>query len=165
MPRPSRSSRKGAATWKRSPRACSSLRLSPATRSRTCWSGSGRRANRCWSRPRRAAPPCRRPASRVHGRRPAASSRSRRHNGQLTKAAVATIGFTKTSAQGFFDRLLKAGVRKVVDVRLHNTSQLAGFAKAEDLAYFLKKIARIEYAHEPLLAPTDAMLKAFKKER
>src|SRR5262249_24694104 len=40
-----------------------------------------------------------------------------------------------------------------------------GFAKAEDLAYFLKKIASIEYAHEPLLAPTDAMLKAFKKER
>jgi hypothetical protein len=79
--------------------------------------------------------------------------------------AVATIGFTQTSAEGFFERLLRAGVRKVVDVRLHNTSQLAGFAKAEDLAYFLKQIGGIDYAHEPLLAPTEEIFKAFKKEK
>jgi uncharacterized protein (DUF488 family) len=83
----------------------------------------------------------------------------------LTQATVSTIGFTKTTAEGFFERLLKSGVKKVVDVRLHNTSQLAGFAKADDLAYFLKKIGDVEYVHQPLLAPTDAMLKAYKKEK
>ena len=83
----------------------------------------------------------------------------------MHRACVSTIGFTKTTAEGFFDRLLASGVKKVVDVRLHNTSQLAGFAKAEDLAYFLKKIGRIQYTHEPLLAPTDSMLKAFKKDK
>jgi uncharacterized protein (DUF488 family) len=83
----------------------------------------------------------------------------------MARALVSTIGFTKTTAESFFERLLKAGVKKVVDVRLHNTSQLAGFAKADDLAYFLKSVGGIKYAHEPQLAPTDAMLKAFKKEK
>ena len=81
----------------------------------------------------------------------------------MAKAKVSTIGFTKTTAEDFFERLLNAGVKKVVDVRLHNTSQLAGFAKADDLAYFLKKIGGIQYVHQPLLAPTDPMLKAYKK--
>lgn len=83
----------------------------------------------------------------------------------MTKTQVTTIGFTKTNAEGFFERLLTSGVKKVVDVRLHNTSQLAGFAKADDLAYFLKKLGGIQYVHQPLLAPTDTMLKAFKKEK
>jgi uncharacterized protein (DUF488 family) len=83
----------------------------------------------------------------------------------VTVATVGTIGFTKTNAEGFFERLLNSNFKKVVDVRLHNTSQLAGFAKAEDLAYFLKKIGGIQYVHQPLLAPTDPMLKAYKKER
>jgi uncharacterized protein (DUF488 family) len=83
----------------------------------------------------------------------------------VSNAAVSTIGFTKTTAESFFDRLLKAGVKKVVDVRLHNTSQLSGFAKADDLAYFLRKIGDIRYVHEPLLAPTDPMLKAYKQEK
>ena len=83
----------------------------------------------------------------------------------VDKASVFTIGFTQTTAEGFFERLLKSGVKKVVDVRLHNTSQLAGFAKADDLAYFLKKVGPIQFVHQPLLAPTDAMLKAFKKEK
>jgi uncharacterized protein (DUF488 family) len=52
-----------------------------------------------------------------------------------------------------------------MDVRLHNTSQLSGFAKAGDLAYFLREIADIKYVHEPMLAPTDSMLKDFKKEK
>ncbi|MEA2920193.1 MAG: hypothetical protein QOF07_156 [Bradyrhizobium sp.] len=78
---------------------------------------------------------------------------------------VYTIGFTKTNAEGFFERLRKAGVKTVIDVRLHNTSQLAAFAKADDLAYFLKKIGNMNYLHQPLLAPTDSMLKAFKKEK
>lgn len=83
----------------------------------------------------------------------------------MVKTQVTTIGFTKTNAEGFFERLLRSGVKKVVDVRLHNTSQLAGFAKADDLAYFLGKLGGIQYVHQPLLAPTDTMLKAFKKEK
>ncbi|NWG25585.1 MAG: DUF488 domain-containing protein [Pseudorhodoplanes sp.] len=83
----------------------------------------------------------------------------------MPQVNVATIGFTKSSAENFFERLVKAGVKKVVDVRLHNTSQLAGFAKADDLAYFLKKIGGIQYVHQPLLAPTDPILKAYKKEK
>lgn len=78
---------------------------------------------------------------------------------------VTTIGFTKTSAAGFFERIKQAGVKKVVDVRLHNTSQLAGFAKADDLAYFLKQICGVEYVHQPLLAPTDDILKAYKRDK
>ena len=78
----------------------------------------------------------------------------------MAKSTVSTIGFTKTNAEGFFERLLNAGVKKIVDVRLHNTSQLAGFAKADDLAYILKKIGDIQYVHQPLLAPTDPLLKA-----
>jgi uncharacterized protein (DUF488 family) len=83
----------------------------------------------------------------------------------VVKATVSTIGFTKTTAQLFFERLVNASVKKVVDVRLHNTSQLAAFAKADDLTYFLQKIGDIKYTHEPLLAPTDLMLKAYKKEK
>jgi len=83
----------------------------------------------------------------------------------MMKYHVATIGFTKTTAKAFFERLIKAGVKKVVDVRLHNTSQLSGFAKADDLAYFLNQIGEIEYVHQPLLAPTDLMLKAYKKQK
>jgi len=78
---------------------------------------------------------------------------------------VYTIGFTKTSAESFFTRLQKAGVTKVLDVRLNNVSQLAGFAKRNDLRYFLKTLCGIEYAHRPELAPTQEMLDAFKKER
>ena len=83
----------------------------------------------------------------------------------MAQVNVATIGFTKSNAEHFFERLLTAGVKKLIDVRLHNTSQLAGFAKADDLAYFLKKIGGIEYVHQPILAPTDSMLKAYKKEK
>jgi uncharacterized protein (DUF488 family) len=78
---------------------------------------------------------------------------------------VATIGFTQTTAERFFERLQTAGVRKIIDVRLHNTSQLAGFAKSDDLSYFLKAIGGIGYVHVPVLAPSDLMLKAFKKEK
>jgi uncharacterized protein (DUF488 family) len=83
----------------------------------------------------------------------------------LQNIDVTTIGFTKTSASRFFERLRNAGVKTVFDVRLHNTSQLAGFAKADDLAYFLKEICGVEYVHQPLLAPTDDILKAYKREK
>ncbi len=83
----------------------------------------------------------------------------------MNSTPVATIGFTKSTAERFFERLLAADVTKVIDVRLHNTSQLAGFAKAEDLAYLLGKVGGIGYGHEPLLAPTDDILTAYKKEK
>ena len=75
-----------------------------------------------------------------------------------------TIGFTKTSAADFFGRLLDSGAKRVVDVRLNNVSQLAGFAKRDDLAYFLHEICRMEYVHAPDLAPTKEMLDAYRKE-
>src|SRR5688572_11406288 len=74
-----------------------------------------------------------------------------------------TIGFTQKSARNFFERLRQAGVQRVIDVRLNNNSQLAGFSKKEDLAYFLKEICGIEYTHSPELAPTPELFEAFKK--
>ena len=76
---------------------------------------------------------------------------------------LTTIGFTKKSARRFFETLRAAGVRRVVDVRLNNVSQLAGFAKRKDLEYFLDEIGGIGYTHLPELAPTREMLDAFKK--
>lgn len=76
-----------------------------------------------------------------------------------------TIGFTKTTAESFFTRLTNAGVKKVLDVRLNNVSQLAGFAKKDDLRYFLKAICGIGYEHRPELAPTQDMLDEYKKKR
>jgi uncharacterized protein (DUF488 family) len=76
-----------------------------------------------------------------------------------------TIGFTQRTAEDFFTRLQHAGVRRIIDVRLNNTSQIAGFAKSHDLEYFLKAIAAIEYAHRPEFAPTQEMLDAFKKHK
>ena len=75
-----------------------------------------------------------------------------------------TIGFTKKNAQQFFDTLIKSGVKRVIDTRLNNISQLAGFAKREDLKYFLRKIGNIEYFHLLELAPTKDILDTYKKE-
>ena len=75
-----------------------------------------------------------------------------------------TIGFTQTSAESFFERLTRSSVKRVIDVRLHNTSQLAGFAKSSDLTYFLKRIGNIDYCHLPLLAPEETMLHEYKKK-
>lgn len=74
-----------------------------------------------------------------------------------------TIGFTKKSAEKFFDTLMQVGVRRVIDTRLNNISQLAGFAKRSDLKYFLKKIGNIEYVHLLDLAPTKDILDGYKK--
>lgn len=76
-----------------------------------------------------------------------------------------TIGFTKKNAEQFFEKLREVGVARVVDVRLNNVSQLAGFSKRDDLRYFLKRIAGIDYVHMPQLAPTQAMLDDFKKNK
>lgn len=75
-----------------------------------------------------------------------------------------TIGFTKTSAQSFFDRLAESGARTLVDVRLNNVSQLAGFAKRDDLQFFLERLCGITYSHDTRLAPTDQLLGAYRKK-
>jgi uncharacterized protein (DUF488 family) len=76
-----------------------------------------------------------------------------------------TIGFTKKTAEQFFETLRRSGTERIIDVRLNNVSQLAGFAKKSDLAYFLEKICGIEYVHLPILAPTQDLLDAYRKER
>ena len=76
-----------------------------------------------------------------------------------------TIGFTKKSARRFFEMLRNSGAKRVVDVRLNNISQLAGFAKKDDLAYFLKEICGMEYVHLLELAPTQEILDEYKKQR
>lgn len=78
---------------------------------------------------------------------------------------IYTIGFTKKSAGEFFDLLKRHGIRRLIDVRLNNVSQLAGFSKRDDLAYFLRELVGAEYRHEPLLAPTQEMLDDYKKRR
>lgn len=76
-----------------------------------------------------------------------------------------TIGFAATTAEAFFTSLREAGVRRIIDVRLSNTSQLAGFSKKDDLKFFLRHIADIEYLHIPELAPTPELFEAFKKRK
>jgi len=78
---------------------------------------------------------------------------------------IYSIGFTQRSAEDFFTTLKSAGIRRLLDVRLNNTSQLAAFAKKDDLAYFLRAICNVEYAHEPLLAPTQGILDAYQEEQ
>lgn len=75
---------------------------------------------------------------------------------------IATIGFTQSSAEHFFERLKTARVERLLDIRLHNSSQLAGFAKTPDLAYFLERICSITYEHDRRLAPTAEMLKDYR---
>jgi uncharacterized protein (DUF488 family) len=78
---------------------------------------------------------------------------------------IYTIGFTQTTAERFFARLADARVERLLDVRLNNTSQLAGFAKAQDLPYFARELVGAVYEHEPLLAPTQEILDAYKKRK
>jgi uncharacterized protein (DUF488 family) len=78
---------------------------------------------------------------------------------------IFTIGFTKKSAESFFTMLQRAGVKRLVDVRLNNVSQLAGFTKRDDLCYFTKAICNIDYVHLPDLAPTQDILDAYKKHK
>ncbi len=77
---------------------------------------------------------------------------------------IFTIGFTKTTAENFFSRLSSAGVKKIIDARLKNGSQLAGFAKAKDLKFFSKQLCNASYVHNLSLAPTQEILDAYKKK-
>jgi uncharacterized protein (DUF488 family) len=78
---------------------------------------------------------------------------------------VYSIGFTKKTAEQFFGILGRVGIRRLLDVRLKNASQLAGFSKREDLDYFLRTICAANYLHEPLLAPTKEMLDNYRKRK
>ena len=76
---------------------------------------------------------------------------------------IFTIGYAGKNARQFFTILKQAGIRKVIDVRLYNTSQLAGFTKREDIKYFLQTIVDAEYIHLPIMAPTKQLLNSYKK--
>jgi uncharacterized protein (DUF488 family) len=78
---------------------------------------------------------------------------------------IFTIGFTKKSAETFFTRLRNAGIKRLIDVRLNNVSQLAGFTKKNDLRYFTKAICNLDYVHLPELAPTAEILDPYKKAK
>lgn len=76
-----------------------------------------------------------------------------------------TIGFTKKNAQTFFSKLQRAGVTKLIDIRLNNVSQLAGFAKRDDLIYFLRELCNCDYRHLQDFAPTKEILDDYKKKQ
>ena len=78
---------------------------------------------------------------------------------------IFTIDCAKTPAVEFFGRLKTTGIRRLLDVRLNNTSQLAAYANCDDLKYFVSAIWDVTYEHEPLLTPTEDMLDAFKKRK
>jgi uncharacterized protein (DUF488 family) len=78
---------------------------------------------------------------------------------------ILTIGFTQKSAERFFGLLGSNDVQVVVDIRLHPDGQLAGFAKRADLPFFLRQLAGCEYRHEPLLAPSEEILKEYRNDR
>ncbi len=79
-------------------------------------------------------------------------------------AIIFTIGFTKKSLREFVEALRRAGVKRVIDVRLRNTSQLAGWSKQPDFAYLLEEGFGVAYEHHPVFAPTDELLDAYKKD-
>lgn len=77
---------------------------------------------------------------------------------------LCTIGFTKKSLRTFVELLRSANVTKLIDIRLRNTSQLAGFAKRDDLAFVLE-LCGIAYEHVPELAPTDELLDEYRQTK
>lgn len=83
----------------------------------------------------------------------------------MEKNTIYTIGFTKKSLKKFIDLLKRTGVTKVVDIRLNNTSHLAGFAKGEDLEFLLKEGLGIEYEYMPIFAPTKEILGSYRRDK
>ncbi|HKB91161.1 MAG TPA: DUF488 domain-containing protein [Opitutaceae bacterium] len=82
----------------------------------------------------------------------------------MDEIQIYTIGFTQKTARKFFELLKQSGVKRIIDVRLNNVSQLAGFAKRDDLNYFAHEICQIDYVHVPDLAPTQDILDEYKKQ-
>ena len=77
---------------------------------------------------------------------------------------IYTIGFTKQTSEEFFEKLKSVGVKRVIDIRLNKTSQLAAFAKGSDLPYLLKATGGIEYLSHSELAPTKELLKSYRSK-
>ena len=120
-----------------------------------------RPSSRAW-RSSRTSSTGRHDTERAPTRRPLSFGRS---STKMLRMEIYSIGFTQTSAEHFFGRLSDAGVAGVLDVRLNNSSQLAGFAKARDLPFFLRELIGAEYRHEPRLAPTRSLFDDFKKKK
>ena len=78
---------------------------------------------------------------------------------------IHTAGFTQRTAEEFFDLLRGAEITRLIDVRLRNVSQLAGFAKRDDLKFFLRELCQADYVHVPCLAPTAELLDEYRKKR
>lgn len=76
---------------------------------------------------------------------------------------IHTIGFTKKSAEEFFEALRRSGAKHLLDIRLNNKSQLAGFTKKDDMPYFLKRLVNMEYLEVPMLAPEESILKEYRR--
>lgn len=75
---------------------------------------------------------------------------------------IYTIGFTKKDAKTFFELLKKNGINLIIDVRLNNVSQLAGFSKYPDIEYFLNNICNCKYKSDKLFSPEESTLKKYK---
>jgi len=78
---------------------------------------------------------------------------------------IYTIGFTKKSAEEFFETLRNSGAKHLLDIRLNNKSQLTGFTKRDDLCYFLKRLVNMEYHELPELAPEGSILKEYRRTK
>ncbi len=78
---------------------------------------------------------------------------------------IYTIGFTSTTARDFFGKLRRVGARRLLDVRLHNSSQLAGFAKKGSIDFFTEELTSLAYVEAPLLAPSEEMFKEYRKTK
>jgi uncharacterized protein (DUF488 family) len=78
---------------------------------------------------------------------------------------IYTIGFTKKSAGEFFGALRDAGIKRLIDVRLNNVSQLAGFTKRDDLRFFVRELCGADYIHDVSLAPEQDMLDEYRKQK
>jgi uncharacterized protein (DUF488 family) len=83
----------------------------------------------------------------------------------MPKYNLYTIGFTKKNAEAFFGKLKRAGIKKVIDIRLNNESQLAGFTKKDDLRFFLRALLNCDYRHDPNWAPTKEILDDYKNNK
>lgn len=83
----------------------------------------------------------------------------------MAATTIYTMGFTKKAAPEFFGILRETGIQQLIDIRLNNTSQLAGFTRQADLPFLLEAVLGAEYRHEPLLAPTQEMLNRYKKQK
>lgn len=77
---------------------------------------------------------------------------------------IYTIGFAQKNAERFFNSIRNNGIEVLVDIRLNNKSQLAGFTKGSDLPFLLKEICNCKYVHKIDYAPTKAILSAYQKK-